>query len=238
MFIFLHGLGLSKNIWDALNPYIDGEMIATDLPGHGESTGSAYDWRSIWLNATQGLSKAEINGSSVVLHSFSAGVIPEILDCPGRPRRIYLIEGIVHPDDALWTKEITRMNSDEYGAWLARWRDVSYMTLKSQLILPQSRDNIIKWSLGFKLVKHDALYSMSRQLQSRVNSRELERALLRSAGDVTYLQGSRSKIQQTGLDFVRRCGCEVRMVQGSGHFPMLDNPEGLAHLLKAEIARK
>jgi pimeloyl-ACP methyl ester carboxylesterase len=234
MFILSHGLGLSKNIWDALIPYIDGEMIAKDLPGHGESTESVYDWRSIWLNTIQRLSKAEINSASVVLHSFSAGLIPEILECRERPRRIYLVEGIIHPDDALWTKEIASMNSDEYDAWLPRWRDVSYMTLKSQLILPQSRDNIIKWSSGFKLVKRDALYSMSTRLQSRVNSRELERALVGSGECVTYLQGSRSKICQTAIDFVRRCGCEVRVVQDSGHFPMLDNPEGLANLLKAE----
>lgn len=231
MLILLHGLGLSRSVWDKLIPLIDCEVIAKDLPGHGQSKFDCYDWESIWHDTINSVPETDITKASVVLHSFSAGALPEILNYRERPQRIYLLEGIVHPDDATWTKVIASMSAEEYESWLPRWRSVSPMTLKSQLVRPQSRRDIEKWSSGFRLVKEDALYSMSEQLQSRVNSKELEFCLSSSEGILTYLQGSKSKLRASAINFIRRCGCRIEELPDAGHFPMLDNPEALARLL-------
>ena len=231
MLILLHGLGLSKNIWDKLIPLIDCEVIAKDLPGHGGSDCIYYDWKSIWLDTINSLQERDITKASVVLHSFSAGALPEILNHRKQPQMIYLLEGIIHPDDAKWTKVIANMNADEYESWLLKWRSVSNMTLKSQLVRSQSKQDIKKWSSGFRLVKEEALYSMSKQLQSRVNSKELEFYLSSSERNLVYLKGSKSKVSSSGINFVKQCGCRVEELQDSGHFPMLDNPLALARLL-------
>jgi pimeloyl-ACP methyl ester carboxylesterase len=231
MLILLHGLGLSRSIWDKLIPLIDCEVIAKDLPGHGNSNIKKYDWESIWHNAINNMSQTEINKATVVLHSFSAGVLPEIFNYKERPQKIYLLEGIIHPDDATWTKVIANMNVDEYKLWMPRWRSISNMTLKSQLVRSQLSSDVDKWSSGFKLVEEDALYIMSEQLQSRVHSTDLEFYLSSFERNIIYLQGSKSKIGDSGINFAKRCGCKIEEIQDAGHFPMLDNPEALAHLL-------
>lgn len=231
MLILVHGLGLSRSIWDKLIPLINCEVVAIDLPGHGNSKFECYDWKSIWHDIINSVPQTDITKASVVLHSFSAGALPEILNYRKRPHSIYLLEGIVHPEDAIWTKVIAGMNVEDYKSWLTRWRSVSHMTLKSQLVRPQSSRDIEKWSSGFRVVKEDALFSMSAQLQSRVNSKELEFCLSNSQGNLTYLKGSKSKVGASGINFVRGCGCRIEELQDAGHFPMLDNPEALARLL-------
>ncbi len=231
MLVMLHGLGLSKNIWDKLIPLIDCEVIAKDLPGHGDSKFVDYDWKSIWQDTLSNIDERDLSKASIVLHSFSAGVLPEILNHREKPKMIYLLEGIVHPDDVTWTKVVANMSVKEYETWLPRWRSVSHMTLKSQLVRPQLKSDIKKWSSGFRLVKQDAIYSMSEQLQTRVNSKELGQCLSSSDGNLIFLKGSESKVCVSGINFARHCGCKVEELHDSGHFPMLDNPKALASLL-------
>ena len=91
------------------------------------------------------------------------------------------------------------MNVDEYRLWMPRWRSISNMTLKSQLVRSQLSSDVDKWSSGFKLVEEDALYIMSEQLQSRVHSTDLEFYLSSFERNIIYLSPSPFQLLQISL---------------------------------------
>ncbi len=230
--VLVHGLGLSKSIWSLVQKYlVDVEMITNDLPGHGCSYREGYSWGAIWRELYTSIPEEKWPTTKLVLHSFSAGLVPEVFESKVLPQQILLVEGIVYPDDATWTKIISELSDEAYPEWLERWRKVSEITLRSQLVRKFKKEDILNWSQAFELVRGDALRFMAKELQARVRSNDLA-TCLKNNDNIHYLRGENSRLTDKGKEFLVINNVAIEEVSGSGHFPMLDNPKDFAKKIK------
>lgn len=230
-FLLVHGLGLSSNIWSRLIPLLDGEVIAVDLPGHGESDATDFGWHGLWVTIADSLGGREWSETTLVLHSFSACLLPEIMPAGVRPEKIILVEGILHPTDALWSNELTFLDDAQFDSWLIRFRSVSEIALRAQLICRHHKKDIQLWSDAFKKVNGEALRVMATNLRNRLGSYDILDAIKLLSSQILYLRGGRSRLSLVGRTFLESNSIVVREIPGSGHFPMIDNPLALSDYL-------
>ncbi len=225
IFVLVHGLGLSKEIWSELSPLLKGEVVSVDLPGHGNSMSQDFSWDGIWRVINEAVGKRDWSDVSLVLHSFSACVIPEILSANVRPAKIILMEGILHIRDLSWSNKIGDLNQFEYSDWLVRFRSVAEITLRSQLILRRSSSEIRRWSYGFEVVNGDALRAMALHLKNRLSSENMYDAIKKINSPTLYLRGGQNKLGLASIDLLhnKESMCIID-VPNSRHFPMIDNP--------------
>ena len=210
---------------------LEGEVFAIDLPGHGGSVVTTDEWDGIWTTIFRQLSHEQWNETTLVLHSFSAALLPEIVACSVKPKEVILLEGILYPDDAVWTSELNLIDEARFSNWLARFRSVATMTLKSQLVNKHSAKDIEGWSTGFISVRGDALRIMAYNLLRRLKSQEISNALGTVSFPLTFIRGKRSRLSEVGRSFITTHSVDVIEIAGSGHFPMIDNPIGLKELI-------
>lgn len=232
-YVLVHGLGLSANIWSSLIPFLEDEIVAVDLPGHGNSSSNDISWKGIWRYVMDAAGSVEWSETTIVLHSFAACLIPEICSEPIQPKKIVLIEGILQPCDALWSGSIVHLCDDDFRSWLLRFRSVSEMTLKSQLVTKQPKDKLIEWSNAFRIADGDALRSIAINLNERLNSGLIAKTLNPGQANFTYVKSSRSRLCIDESTFQGVTFCEI---ENSGHFPMIDNPVGLANIVLNKIS--
>jgi len=230
-YILVHGLGLSSSIWSYLVPKLVGEVIAVDLPGHGKSRSRDYDWHGIWSTVSQSIDPKEWADTTLVLHSFTASLLPEIVAAKVFPEKIILIEGILHSDDAKWSNNLVSMDCHQFRNWLERFRVVSKMVLKSQLVLKHSIKDIHQWSNAFNIVKAEALHSMAIKLQKRLNTDAISHAISSLYIPTLYIRGESSRLSLIGQGFLKKNNIKVTKISKSAHFPMIDNPHRLANLI-------
>lgn len=225
IFVLVHGLGLSKEIWSELSPLLKGDVISVDLPGHGNSKSKDYSWNGIWSVINAAVGKKDWSDVSLVLHSFAACLIPEILSANVRPAKIILLEGILHIEDLSWSSKISDLNQFEYGNWLIRFRSVAEITLRSQLILNRPSKEIRQWSYAFEAVDGDALRGMALNLKHRLNSEDMHDAITKINSPILYARGRLNKMGLASIDLLRReKSIPIIEVPNSRHFPMIDNP--------------
>lgn len=232
-YVLVHGLGLSANIWSSLIPFLDDEIVAADLPGHGNSTSNDFSWKGLWRSVVDAAGSVEWSETTIVLHSFSACLIPEICSESIRPRKIVFIEGILQPSDAVWSGNLTHLYDDDFQNWLLRFRSVSEMTLKSQLVTNQPKDKLIEWSNAFRIADGDALRGIASNMKDRLSSGLITKTFDRGQAHFTYVKGSRSRLCIDGSTFK---GVTFYEIENSGHFPMIDNPAGLANIITNKIS--
>lgn len=230
-FLLVHGLGLSTNIWSRLIPFLDGEVIAVDLPGHGDSDSTDFSWNGLWMTIVDAVRSREWSETTLVMHSFSACLLPEIISAGVRPAKIILVEGILHPADALWSNELTFLDDTQFDSWLIRFRSVSEMALRSQLISRHNRKDIQLWSDAFKKVNGEALRVMATNLRNRLGSYDILNTTESLRSLILYLRGGRSRLSLSGRTFLESNSILVREIPDSGHFPMIDNPLALSDYL-------
>ncbi len=215
-------------------PLLDDEVIAADLPGHGSSISKDISWKGLWRSIKDAMGSVEWSETTIVLHSFAASLIPEIYLEPIIPNKIVFIEGVLQPKDAFWSSNIINLCDDDFRTWLLRFRAVSEMTLKSQLVSKQPRDSLIEWSNALKVADGDALRGIARNLSERLNSGLITEILGLNQIHFIYVKGSRSRICIDPSIFKSVTVCEV---ENSGHFPMIDNPSGLAKIISRSVSR-
>ena len=229
--ILIHGLGLTSNIWSPLTSILDKKSITYSLPGHGNCSFSDFSWSGILKNLKGKLKHKTENSFTLVLHSFAGAILPEIVSSDLKIKKIIFIESVLHIDDAVWTRELSEMSVERYNDWLLKFRSVSEITLRSQLIKKQSKKNILSWSEGFRITNGVAIYTMALNLTKRLLTDEIGNSLKEASFPMLYLRGSKSRLSLTGKKFVESCGITVINLSESGHFPMLDNPSELKKLI-------
>lgn len=230
-YLLVHGLGLSADIWSHLTPLLDGDVIARDLPGHGASRLQAYDWKDLWGEISSPVLHDQWGSTVLVLHSFSAALMPEIVSSGIRPAHVVLLDGILRPKDAYWSNDIALMNDDEYQRWLNRFRSVSVMALKSQLVSKQTKEDICVWSRAFRKVQGDALKEIASNLKNRLSGYELSNSFVNSQFPIIYIKGSRSRVSLPKIPLSLASCSRDETLKNCGHFPMVDAPITLANLL-------
>jgi pimeloyl-ACP methyl ester carboxylesterase len=230
-FLLVHGLGLSSNIWSRLVPLLDGEVIALDLPGHGASNAINYSWSGIWKSISEVNRYREWSQTILVLHSFTASLLPEIIKKRVRPCKVVIIEGILNQHDTTWSDVVATLTDSHFDNWLLRFKDVSEMALKSQLVTRQTKSDIQVWSSSFRIVNGDSLRVMARNLKKRLSSDEIEKSLGNLEFPLIYIRGKKSRLSEIGLSFLQERSVSIIEIANSGHFPMIDNPVDLSVII-------
>lgn len=225
MYVFVHGLGVSSDIWNPLKNVIEGKnrCLMYDLPGHGSSNSLKFDFSEIYSDLVSKIPSKNEN-VTLVLHSFSAALLPQIIDNNFPLEKIFIVEGVLFREDASWTSRPVFYDDTLYHEWLKRFRLVSEMTLKSQLYKKHEKMNLVFWSNGFKVVDGTALREMAKNLISLLSTSQIEEALRKCHIPITFLKGEHTRLSKKGFEKLIRMGFDVVSIKGSGHFPMLDNP--------------
>ncbi|MDA9319342.1 alpha/beta hydrolase [Candidatus Thioglobus sp.] len=223
-FVFLHGLGLSNTIWKPILPYVKGNFVCPDFLGHGNSPNGIYSFESLWKFLREDLITLDWSSTTLIMHSMSSALLPEILKSKVRPKSIFLIEGNLIEEDSLWSQQICQKSTDEFKSWILKLRANSDLILKMQLKNIHKKNDIATWSSGFKQVKEEALIQIAKQLVSRSKSQEIVSALIEIGSPTIYLRGSESNPWAQGEYMLKNIGVPVIKIPNAGHFPMLDNP--------------
>jgi pimeloyl-ACP methyl ester carboxylesterase len=230
-YILIHGLGLSRNIWSKLIPRLDGSVIDIDLPGHGASTDDDYSWAGLWRVVNSHITEKSEKQKIILMHSFSAALIPEIVESGLKPDKVIFVEGIVHLEDAQWTKKINGMGGLDFENWAANFRRGAEVILRSQLIKKFPKEEIQFWSNSFRIVKGEALRSISRNLTDRLKSNEIIDAIKQAEFPILQVIGKQGYLSARGQYIFPNNSEQVIMLDNCGHFPMLDSPSELNNLL-------
>lgn len=225
--LLVHGLGVNSNIWDPLVSGLEENVIVVDLPGHGRSQDKLFGWQQMWKKIVDGLGSEKSANCTLVLHSFSAALMPEIIKSDLKFKKIVLIEGILHPDDLGWSKGLQGIEEEEFSQWLSRFRDVSEMALKSQLVTKHDRHSLFVWSEGFRSTSGEAMRAMASNIINRLHSNVIEKSLCNDVSPLLFLRGEQSRLGVKGRQFIEACHVPIIEIPNSGHFPMLDNPVDL-----------
>ena len=232
--VLIHGLAASKEIWFPLIPYMNNfHIINYELPGHGDSLNLDFDWQAV-INELKFKTKYA-NETIYILHSFAAGYLPELKSLLKMDDKVFLVEGIIHLDDAHWTKSFNLESTSTPAGWLQKFKKGRTIALKIQLINKHSKENIEIWSSGFNKVRLQALLKNIKNFIKRLRKSEISNCLGEIADVITYVKGDNSNISKSSLDMLRNHGIKVYKVRSSAHFPMLDNPRGLSTIIKNVI---
>lgn len=230
--LLVHGLGVNSNIWNPLISVLEGNVIVVDLPGHGRSQDKLFGWQQIWKKIVDGLGPEKSINCTLVLHSFSAALMPEVIQSDLKFKKIVLIEGILHPDDLGWSKGLQGVEEQEFSRWLVRFRDVSEMALKSQLVTKHDKHSLFVWSEGFRSTSGQAMREMASNLINRLQSNVIEKSLCNGVSPLLFLRGKQSRLGVKGRQFIEACNVPIIEIPNSGHFPMLDNPAYLYQAIR------
>ena len=230
-FLLVHGLGLSSQIWSALTPLLPGDVHAVDLLGHGGRADGDYDWSSVWADISHAVNPASWPETTLVLHSFTAALMPEVIQSGITPRKVILVEGILFAEDGSWTERISQLSDPEFDRWLEGFRAVSEMALKAQLVSRPDPKEITIWSEGFRIVSRTALRKFSINLCKRIGESNHNRAIEAAPFPVRYFLGERTRLMNAKRQLLSQKAISVEQISRSGHFPMIDNPSELARLL-------
>ena len=164
--VLVHGLAGSKNHWNSLLPYLNGlNVVNFEIPGHGESKSLNFDWDSTVAELKTLL---PTSGPIIyILHSFAASLTPELIKISNKNDRIILAEGIIHLDDAKWTKSHAFLDESFFENWVKKFRKGGRVALKYQLVKSHSKSDIDMWSKGFSKVNKNAIKIFSRKFVGR-----------------------------------------------------------------------
>lgn len=222
--IFLHGLGLSSNIWEPVIRMLECETFAPDLMGHGNAPNGSYDFSSLWLELENTLPRNRLESSILVLHSMATGLLPEIARQNIRPSALILIEGNLISEDLEWSKKIYSMSSEDFEKWIIRFRQNAPTILRTKLKKNHPISDLIKWSEGFRMVDANALREIAKNLITVTKSNSISMAIQNLDIPTYYLRGELSKDWNDGYHLLNALSIPVIKIPNSAHYPMLDNP--------------
>ena len=223
-------MGLSSTIWcDLAAFFVNSKIFLPNLNGHGNNIFFEKDltFRDIWANLKNDLNKNRISKTSLVLHSMSASLLPEIINEKILPFSIILIEGNIIENDVIWSSNIKNMNSNEYNLWFSKYKKNSTIIMRSQLIGDYDIDKIKLWSAGMNQVRSDALKIIASMNYKRTISGEVLKSLSRSGIPILYIRGYKSPKWHEGFELLKKMKIPFVKVPNSSHYPMIENPKFL-----------
>lgn len=208
------------------------ECVALDLPGHGFNAQTECSWSDLWHCVALTIEEyVGVYDICIVLHSFAATMLPEILDANYDIKKIYLVEGIISLEDITWSINIIHKSELQYDIWFKQFQKQHEIILRSQLVNKHDSVKVRNWSRGFNLVNKTVLLQIARQLHKRLNSGKILKLLLHNRDKVTYIKGDHSNVSDKSLIALVKSNIHITEIKNSGHFPMIDNPSVLWNAL-------
>jgi pimeloyl-ACP methyl ester carboxylesterase len=99
-YVLVHGGGFAGSCWDEITPFLDGDVLAVDLPGRGRNPG---DLHSITVSdfvtsVASDITRNDLSDVTLVGHSLAGLTLPGVLEeVPERLRRVVFVSCSVPP---------------------------------------------------------------------------------------------------------------------------------------------
>lgn len=222
LLLCLHGLGCAKESFDAayrLDPLTDLTICAFDFPGHGDS-GRLPDAADYSIQSYADLTVEIIRQLAprrifLLCHSMGCAVgLVATQDLPRATVGAFIsVEGnLVSQDCGLVSRRVAGQPRDEVVADHRRFRSD---------LAASPRTDLQAWGDWYAQADPVALHRMAGSLVEWSDSGKLL-GLFRSQPCPAYIHGSESD-----LDYLLPSlhGIPIFEIPGSGHFPMVDNPD-------------
>jgi pimeloyl-ACP methyl ester carboxylesterase len=240
--VLLHGQGFSRRSWDPVVPALAAhrDVIAVDLPGHGESprqpkgTGSAP--RDLAVAVAELLDELDVDTAHVAGNS-SGGWAALELARMGRARSV-----IALAPAGLWGRSAPRylrvaMRQTRLNARLVHRLSPRAPQSRTARALFTAQIAGKPFQMPYAPV-HDAVRAMATAAGFRETLRGLEKTRFRGGAEitvpVTVAFGTRDRVLLPGVARRRKeLPAQTRWVRlrGCGHVPMFDDPKATAALL-------
>ncbi|MBW8848037.1 MAG: amino acid adenylation domain-containing protein [Burkholderiales bacterium] len=223
--VFIHGLGCDGSYWDAQVQHFASRhtVLCLDLAGHGGSGRERARWtvQAFADDVAAAIEHAGLKEVIVVGHSLGG---PVMLELPARVgARVRGLVGV----DTLHNLEPRPMDPARLDAWLQAYlahpldlREMFAAGVDPALV---ERVRRTRAATGAEVI-HSAMREMILYMQALPP---------RLPGSLTLINSS--GWMPTSLDTARRRGVTVELLDGVGHFPMLEAPQALNALIEKAI---
>jgi pimeloyl-ACP methyl ester carboxylesterase len=226
--VLVHGGGLGKECWDPLLPYLDGEVLAVDLPGRGDHPA---DLAKVGIadfvdSVVDDIVTRDLHEVVLVGHSLAGLTIPQVAArVPDRIRALVFVSCTV-PRDGQTTydtldPEIQAISDGSPRDELA--------TLDPEIATAYFYNDVtdrevLDW--GLSLLVPEAPASVTDPMVLSTMPRDLRRVWIRLDDDLIVVPEKQDRfIENLG-------GCEVLQLD-AGHMAMISRPKDLAALISA-----
>ena len=231
--VFVHGWSCNRTYWDAQLGALSANalVVALDLSGHGESGASRQNWsiEAFGEDVAAVVEHAKIDDAILIGHSMGADVV---LDASRHLRG--RVRGLVWVDEyrqlsgfrseAQVTERLARFRSDFSAAAKAFIRQM-FPASADPALVERVVAEIASRPKEVALGALDATWNYARNVPARLADLQLPVVAINSEDS------------ETDVESMRRCGVEVVLMPGVGHFPMLERPDEFNACLLQAIAR-
>jgi pimeloyl-ACP methyl ester carboxylesterase len=228
--LFIHGWSCDRSYWSAqIEAFAEGQrVVVVDLAGHGDSGREREDWTVESLGRDVQAVVESLDLASVVLVGHSMGG-PVALEAASRmPERVVGVIGVdtfhdvEHGDRAAWAEIVAGFREDFEGRCRAFAAGMFLEDADPELVREVTADLC------------DAPPGIATELLARIAEYDLPAALAAVSVPVRAINGT---LVPTRIEVNRRYDpdFDALILEGVGHFPMLERPDEFNRLLARVI---
>jgi pimeloyl-ACP methyl ester carboxylesterase len=224
--VLVHGGGLGKECWDPMLPFLDGDVLAVDLPGRGDRPAdlSKIGIAEFVDSVVDEIVSRDLHDVVLVGHSLAGLTIPQVAGrVPDRIRALVFVSCTVPRDgqssyDTL-DPEIQALSDSAPSDELTT---LDPEIAKAVFYNDVSDPDVLEW--GLSLLVPEAPASVTDPMILRTMPEQIRRVWIRLNDDVIVVPEKQDRfVENLG-------GCEVLELD-AGHMAMISRPRDLAQLL-------
>jgi pimeloyl-ACP methyl ester carboxylesterase len=228
MMVLVHGGGIGKECWDPLLPYLEGDVLAVELPGRGDRPGDlATIGIADFVDAVvDDLESRDLRDVVLVGHSLAGLTIPQVAArVPDRIRALVFVSCTVPADgqstyDTL-DPEIQAI-SDDNADPAAELGTLDPEVAKAVFYNDIDDPAVVQWALGLLVPEAGATVRDPMHLAGL--PAEIPRVWVRLARDLIVAPEKQDRFA------ANLGGCDVVEID-AGHMVMISRPRELAEVL-------
>ena len=226
--VLVHGGGLGKECWGRLLPFLDGDVLAVDLPGRGDHPADLAEVGIAEFvdSVVDDIESRDLHDVVLVGHSLAGLTIPRVAGrVPDRIRALVFISCTV-PREGQSTydtldPEIQAISDENPNDELTTLDpEIAKAVFYNDVDDPE----VLEW--GLSILVPEAPASVTDTMVLSTMPRDLRRVWIRLNDDVIVAPVKQDRFVET------LGGCEVLELD-SGHMAMVSRPRDLAALLNA-----
>ena len=237
--LFLHGWCINKDYWNDQRTYFCKKyrVVTLDLPGFGESGKNRSEWtfEQYAEDINEYIRSRQLKNVILIGHSMSGDILL-LMDVkyPGSVAGIIGIDNLKSPGMKN-TKEQNAETEAFFAIMGKNFSETVQMYASQNLFPPTADTNIVQRVINdFK--KNDSLIAI-KVLRSLVDISQKESVLMQQLTHKLYLVNSDS--DSTEIDALKKyckASAAVEYVHGTGHYPMIENPNEFNKALERTLA--
>lgn len=230
--VLVHGGGLGKECWDPLLPFLDGDVLAVDLPGRGDRPGdlSTIGIADFVDAVVDDLVTRDLHEVVLVGHSLAGLTIPQVAGAvPDRIRALVFLSCTVPRDgestyDTLDPEIQALSDGNEEASAGAELAGLDPELARVVFYNDVTDPAVLEW--GLSILLPEATKTVTEPMVLATMPPDIRRVWIRLTDDVIVAPAKQDRfIENLG-------GCEVLDLD-SGHMAMISRPRDLAALLNA-----